>query len=113
MRRRLELSPYRIMWLFVMFDLPVVTKQERKEAATFRKNLLKSGFEMAQYSVYRKYCASTERAESVGAQVARMLPQGGKVDVLTVTDKQFSNMKRYSAKKLKKNDRSPVQLHLF
>ena len=113
MTRRLELSPYRIMWLFVMFDLPVVTKLERKEASAFRKNLLKSGFEMAQYSVYRKYCASAEKADSIGAQVARILPQGGKVDVLIITDKQFSNMKRYSAKKLEKSEELPVQLHLF
>lgn len=32
------------MWLFVMFDLPVMTKKERKDATLFRKNLEKDGF---------------------------------------------------------------------
>ena len=101
------------MWLFVMFDLPVGTKQERKEAALFRKKLLKRGFEMSQFSVYLKYCASKEKADSVGNQVAEILPTGGKVDVLTITDKQFSNMRRFYAKNKVKNDPQPRQLHLF
>ena len=113
MTRRIELSPYRIMWLFVMFDLPVGTKQERKEAASFRKNLLKRGFEMSQFSVYLKYCASIEKADSASNQVTKILPRGGKVDIITITDKQFSNMKRYYAKNKVKNDSQPRQLHLF
>ena len=111
--RRVHLSPYRIMWLFVMFDLPVTTKKARKEATEFRKRLLKIGFEMSQYSVYHKYCASSEKADSIGAQVKRILPSGGKVDVLTITDKQFGNIKRYYAKLEKKNKNRPRQLHLF
>ena len=43
------------MWCVIMFDLPVQTKQERKEAAVFRKLLLDSGFSMIQFSVYAKY----------------------------------------------------------
>lgn len=96
-----------------MFDLPVGTKQERKNATLFRKNLLKQGFEMSQFSVYLKYCPSIERADSVSSQVAKFLPPGGKVDVLTITDKQFSNMKRFYAKNKIKNDPQPRQLHLF
>lgn len=96
-----------------MFDLPVGTKQERKEATLFRKNLLKRGFEMSQFSVYLKYCPSIEKADSVSSQVAKILPPGGKVDVLTITDKQFSNMKRFYAKNKIKNDPQPKQLHLF
>ncbi len=96
-----------------MFDLPVGTKQERKEASLFRKNLLKRGFEMSQFSVYLKYCASIEKAESAGNQVTEILPPGGKVDILTITDKQFSNMKRFYAKNIVKNDPKPRQLHMF
>jgi len=40
------------MWLFVFFDLPTDTKTDRKNAARFRKGLLKDGFEMMQFSVY-------------------------------------------------------------
>ena len=111
--RRTYLSPYRIMWLFVMFDLPVGTKSERKEATTFRKQLLDLGFEMSQFSIYLKYCSSNEKAETIGANVQGILPRGGKVDVLTITDKQFANMKRFYSKKRLQSDGRPKQLHLF
>ncbi len=44
------LSGYRIVWVFVLFDLPVGTKKERKAATKFRHSLLDLGFEMSQYS---------------------------------------------------------------
>ena len=107
------MSAYRIMWLFVMFDLPVSTKKERKQATNFRNHLLDLGFEMSQFSVYLKYCSSGERAESVGVKIQQRLPSGGKVDILTVTDKQFASMKRYYAKLQIKNDDKPKQLQVF
>ena len=55
-----RLNAYHIMWLFVFFDLPVVTQKERKIATLFRKNLMKDGFVMLQYSVYLRHCASYE-----------------------------------------------------
>ncbi len=113
MTRRIHLSPYRIMWLFVMFDLPVTTRKERKQATGFRNNLLDLGFEMSQFSVYLKYCASGEKAESVGSRIQHQLPPGGKVDILTVTDKQFANMKRFYEADRIKNDGKVAQLHLF
>lgn len=113
MKRREHLSPYRIMWLFVMFDLPVGTEKERKQATGFRNSLLDLGFEMSQFSVYLKYCASGEKAESVGSRIQHWLPQGGKVDILTITDKQFVNMKRFYAAKRIKKDGKAGQLHLF
>ncbi len=39
-------SAYRVMWLFVMFDLPTETKKDRKNATQFRKNLVENGFTM-------------------------------------------------------------------
>lgn len=109
----IEISPYRIMWLFVMFDLPVGTDKERKQATGFRERLLDFGFEMSQFSVYLKYCASTEKAESVGNKVQRHLPLGGKVDILTITDKQFSNMQRFYAEKKIRSEKLPKPLWLF
>jgi CRISPR-associated protein Cas2 len=34
------LSGYRLMWVMVLFDLPVMTKAERKAATKFRHFLL-------------------------------------------------------------------------
>ena len=56
-----RLNAYHIMWLFVMFDLPVLTKKERKDAALFRKNLEKDGFTMHQFSVYIRKRPSTHK----------------------------------------------------
>ena len=101
------------MWLFVMFDLPVLTKKERKQATEFRNSLLDLGFEMSQFSVYLKYCASGDKAESLGLQVRRHLPFGGKVDILSITDKQFANIQRFHGSTPVKRRARPRQLHLF
>ena len=101
------------MWLFVMFDLPVGTKFERKQATLFRLSLLDLGFEMSQFSVYLKHCHSGEKATAVSQKIPPLLPRGGKVDVLCITDKQFSNMRRYYAQKQKKTDGTVTQFHLF
>ena len=49
-------NAYRIMWLFCLFDLPTNTKAQRKRASDFRKFLLEDGFDMMQYSVYKRHC---------------------------------------------------------
>lgn len=35
-----HLSGYRLMWIFVMFDLPVGTRKQMRDAAKFREFLL-------------------------------------------------------------------------
>ena len=56
-------SEYKIMWIFVFFDLPTETAIQRKEAALFRKTLLEDGFTMLQYSVYIRHTPSRENME--------------------------------------------------
>ena len=107
------LCAYKIMWLFVMFDLPTDTRAERKEASSFRKGLLDIGFKMSQYSVYTKHCFSGEKAESVSNKVVRILPSGGVVEILTVTDKQYSNIKQFHGKSKVKNSKKTQNLWLF
>jgi len=87
-----RMSGYRIMWMMVMFDLPVVLKQERAEATRFRQDLLDMGFSMAQYSVYMRCCVSRERTDALVERVRAALPGGGNVAVLIFTDKQYANM---------------------
>ena len=57
------LNRYKYMWIYVMFDLPTTTKKQRKDAADFRKTLVKDGFSMLQYSVYIRHCASYSNNE--------------------------------------------------
>ena len=70
----MELNAYRIMWLFVFFDLPTETKKDRKNAAKFRINLLKDGFTMMQFSVYDRHCASSESADVHEKRINNLLP---------------------------------------
>lgn len=116
----IRLNAYQIMWLFVFFDLPVVTKKERKEATLFRKNLEQDGFVMMQYSIYIRHCASRENADVHLGHVKSLLPETGRVSVLLVTDKQYSSIFNFWCKpksessKMEKEDISePIQLELF
>lgn len=83
---------YRFMWMVVMFDLPVLSKRQRKSAAKFRHDLLDEGFQMAQYSVYMKFCGQRDAADALAKRVERLVPSEGRVNILTVTDKQYGRM---------------------
>ena len=83
------LSGYRLMWIIALFDLPVMTKTERKKATRFRNHLLDLGFEMVQFSVYMKHCAGREQAEVIENKIKIAVPVYGNVKLLQITDKQF------------------------
>ena len=108
-----DLNPYKIMWIFVMFDLPVHTKADRKEAVRFRNDLLKSGFHMMQYSIYIRVCGSKEDTEKIITRTKRQVPDNGKISILAVTDKQFGNIINFSGKQKKRIFKTPTQLTLF
>ena len=89
-------SGYRFMWMLVMFDLPVLTKRQRKRATKFRTDLLDLGFEMAQVSVYMKFCGGRPAADALAARVERRVPVQGRVSILVFTDKQCGRMRVFS-----------------
>ncbi len=111
--RRSALSGYRMMWLYVMFDLPVGTPKERKAATKFRKFLLDQGFEMAQFSVYLRFADSKEAAETFIGRVRSALPNQGKVHIVTLTDKQYGNARIFTGTKQERRPQNPNQLALF
>lgn len=80
------------MRILVMFDLPVGTESERKNYRLFRKYLIKSGFLMLQESVYCKIAQNTTVADAIIANVRKNRPDDGLVQVLKVTEKQYSRM---------------------
>ncbi|MGA3309816.1 MAG: CRISPR-associated endonuclease Cas2 [Xanthobacteraceae bacterium] len=107
------LSGYRIMWLCVFFDLPVGTKKERKAATRFRLKLLDLGFEMTQYSVYLRFCAGKEQAESYERKIEQAMPSAGKVHILAITDKQYENIRTYRGRNREQSLKNPEQFALF
>ena len=73
----MRLNPYRVMWIMVVFDLPVLSKKQRREANNFRKHLEALGFMRLQYSVYYRHCGTRENMAAEIKRVERNLPSEG------------------------------------
>ena len=91
-----RLNAYRIMWLFVFFDLPT-----------------KDGFSMMQYSVYVRHCPSKENMEVHLRRVQKSMPPAGYTSILSVTDKQYSEIRNYWGKSERARPEMPQQLEFF
>jgi len=107
------LSGYRIMWMIVMFDLPVIEKKERKAATDFRNALLDLGFEMSQFSVYIRSCTSSMQIDTYCKHVERNLPSGGKVNIIQFTDKQYERIISFSGTSKQTANKIADQFDLF
>lgn len=107
------LSGYRLMWVLVMFDLPVDTPEAIKAANGFRHDLLDLGFERCQYSVYLRFVEGRDQADTTTRRVRTVLPDGGKVYVLYFTDKQYAGIIRFENRKRGKKLKNPEQFQLF
>lgn len=83
---------YRFMRVIVFFDLPTETTVNRREYARFRKHLIRNGFIMMQESVYCKIALNATAAEAVAENIRKNKPSEGLVQMLTVTERQFSKM---------------------
>lgn len=108
-----RLNQYRILWVFVFFDLPTDTKKDRKDYTRFRKGMMQDGFTMMQYSIYVRHCNSRENAEVHIKRVKSVLPPKGEVIIFTLTDKQFGQMEFFRGPKETKRPDTPQQLELF
>ncbi len=108
-----RISEYKAMWVLVFFDLPTETKKERKIAGEFRKNLIRDGFTMFQFSIYIRHCASVENSAVHVKRVKHLLPEYGHIGILSITEKQFSALELYNGQKSKKLNSPGLQLELF
>ncbi|NCT74727.1 MAG: CRISPR-associated endonuclease Cas2 [Chitinophagaceae bacterium] len=101
------------MWVLVFFDLPTETRKERKIYARFRKDIMTDGFQMFQFSIYLRHCASRENAEVHIQRVRRILPPQGHVGIMCITDKQFGMMEIFQGRELIDSPETSQQLELF
>jgi len=106
-------SRYQSMWLFVMFDVPVGTKAERRRYRQFQKHLVREGFQGLQYSVYARFFESEEATTACRRHIRQRVPEGGRVRVLHVTERQFAKMLVYFGKRCLPPEEPPEQLLLF
>ncbi|MDH7604730.1 MAG: CRISPR-associated endonuclease Cas2 [Melioribacter sp.] len=101
------------MWILVFFDLPTETAKDRKIYAKFRKELMKDGFSMFQFSIYIRHCPSRENMNVHVQRIKRILPEKGHVGILKITDKQFSMMEIFYRRQRESGFVEPHQLELF
>jgi len=73
----------------VAFDLPTLTKQNRKAASKFRKFLLNDGYQMMQFSVYVRSCVTASRQKTHLRRVKAHMPPEGSVRAIYVTRAQW------------------------
>ena len=92
------------MRLFVLFDLPVKTRANRKAYARFHKFLLRDGYDMVQLSIYARICNDPEAVEKHVVRLKANKPPDGSVRYMQVTEKQFVNMQVLVGEKKRKED---------
>lgn len=103
----------RFMWLFVFFDLPVGTKEQRRRATRFRKFLKDDGYMMLQFSVYARVCRGQDAVEKHVKRVRRSLPEEGSIRSLQITDRQFGRMELMLGTAPKNEQVGPSQMVLL
>ncbi|MFA8439393.1 CRISPR-associated endonuclease Cas2 [Pueribacillus sp. YX66] len=83
----------RFMRIIVFFDLPVMTSQERRQYARFRKFLLNDGYTMIQYSVYSRICNGNDAVQKHMKRLKENIPSvNGAIRCMKITERQFENM---------------------
>jgi CRISPR-associated protein Cas2 len=104
---------YRMAWVIVFFDLPVGTPEQRKAAADFRKDLIRDGYFMAQYSVYARPCGSADRVDTQVWRLKPKIPAEGEVRALIITDAQWGRMIVVQSRKRSAPEDMPKQMQFF
>lgn len=102
------------MRLLLFFDLPMVTKAEKRAYVRFRKFLLNDGYDMIQWSVYGRILNGIDAEKKHLARLTCNLPPEGSVRCLTVTEKQYAGVRLLVGKPVfQENKLTPTQLLLF
>jgi CRISPR-associated protein Cas2 len=103
-------SKYRMAWVLVFFDLPVGTPDERRAAANFRKDLVKDGYIMLQFSVYARPCGSADRVDTQVRRLRPKIPAKGEVRGLVISDAQWGRMMIVRSQQRAEAEKQPEQL---
>lgn len=80
------------MRVMIFFDLPTETAKERRNYSKFRKMLIDEGFIMMQESVYSKLALNNSVVNSIKEKINKNKPPKGIVQLLIITEKQFSEI---------------------
>lgn len=85
----MDTKKFKMGWLMVCFDLPVLSPAQRKAATQFRKWLLDDGYQMIQWSVYARPCVTFSRQMTHLKRLEAAVPSEGSIRALFVTRAQW------------------------
>lgn len=80
------------MRTIIFFDLPNVYSIDKRNYNRFRKYLIKEGFIMLQESVYSKISLNNQQSDALNQRIKKNSPRKGVIQLLTITEKQYSNI---------------------
>jgi CRISPR-associated protein Cas2 len=80
----------------IMFDLPSVMSSDRRSYSKFMKFLRSEGFVIMQESIYTKLLLNNTAAILMQDKIRKNSPKKGLVQMLIITEKQFSNIQNIS-----------------
>jgi CRISPR-associated protein Cas2 len=80
------------MRLILMFDLPSTTSKDLKIARKWHNFLISNGFIMMTESVYSRIVMNRSIVESVKKIIKQHLPPHGNIQLLEITERQYSSI---------------------
>ena len=111
-------SPFSMGWLMAMFDLPVMTQEERKVAARFRQR--PAGRRLSDDSVLGLCapCVNFEQLDKHIGSIQKLVPEAGNVRLMYITDEQWAKSvtvigPNYDQGKRAKNPKVPNQVEFW
>lgn len=104
---------YDFMRVILLFDLPMVTKKERRVYSDFRKYLIKNGYLMMQFSVYCKIFNNRDAANNHILILKKNLPSQGQIRIMIVTETQYKKMLILVGGKSRQEDTVTVESFLL
>lgn len=79
------------MRIMIIFDLPTIESFEKREYRLFRKELIKSGYMMIQFSVYLKSFNHQINLKEEILKISKHIPKSGNIRAISLTEHQWSN----------------------
>ncbi len=80
------------MRILVFFDLPTLTKADKRAYTLFRRFLLQDGYDMLQWSVYSRIVNGEDDVKKHQKKLVSNLPKQGSVRCMKVSEKQYATM---------------------
>ena len=104
----------RTMRLLLFFDLPMVTKTEKRAYGQFRRFLLNDGYDIIQWSVYGRLLHGRDAETKHLQRLRPNLPPAGSVRCMTITERQYAGIQLLiGAPKFQEKTVTAAQLLLF